>query len=134
MLFQVVREAADGHPIDARATFVGLHSPQCFLQILSLTHLLHQSVGARWAFASIRRLGRFSLFLPARASPVGTDEKSSLNWMFSRLSPSRLMSYLPLLSFGPSATVPGSTYLLTPPFGTECLTSLADDMTYYALC
>jgi hypothetical protein len=49
--------------------------------------------------------------------------------MFSRLSPSRLMSYLPLLSFGPSATVPGSTYLLTPPFGTECLTSLADDMT-----
>ena len=41
-----------------------------------------------------------------RASPVGTDEKSSLNWMFSRLSLSKFMSYLPLLSFGPSAIVP----------------------------
>src|SRR2546423_12387390 len=69
-----------------------------------------------------------------RASPVGADEKSSLNWRFSRLSPSRFMSYLPLLSFGPSATVPGSAYRLPPPFGSECLTSLADDMTYYALC
>jgi tripartite tricarboxylate transporter family receptor len=39
-----------------------------------------------------------------RVSPVGSDEKSSLNWMFSRLSLSRLMSYLPLLSFGPSDT------------------------------
>jgi len=44
------------------------------------------------------------------------------------------MSYLRLLSFGPSAIVSGSAYLLTPPFGTECLTSLADGMTYYALC
>src|ERR1700736_5112396 len=52
-----------------------------------------------------------------RASPVGADEKSSLNWIFSRLSLSRFMSYLPLLSFGPSAIVPGSAYLLTPPFG-----------------
>ena len=52
-----------------------------------------------------------------RASPVGVDEKSSLNWMFSRLSLSRFMSYLPLLSFGPSATVPGAAYLLPPPFG-----------------
>jgi len=41
---------------------------------------------------------------------------------------------LPLLPFGPSATVPGSAYRLPPPFGSECLTSLADDMTYYALC
>src|SRR3979490_808608 len=39
-----------------------------------------------------------------RASPVGADEKSSLNWIFSRFSLSRFMSYLPLLSFGPSAT------------------------------
>jgi hypothetical protein len=52
-----------------------------------------------------------------RASPVGADEKSSLNWIFSRLSLSRFMSYLPLLSFGPSAIVSGSAYLLTPPFG-----------------
>ena len=52
-----------------------------------------------------------------RASPVGADEKSSLHWMFSRLSLPRFMPYLPFLSFGPSATVPGSAYLLTPPFG-----------------
>ena len=69
-----------------------------------------------------------------RASPVGADEKSSLNWMFSRLSLSRFMSYLPLLSFRPSAIVSGSAYLLSPPFGMECLTSLADDMAHYALC
>src|SRR6202041_2715618 len=56
--------------------------------------------------------------LPAiRASPVGKEEKSRLLWMFCRMSLLRLMSYLPLLSFGPSTTVPGSAYLLTPPFG-----------------
>jgi hypothetical protein len=38
-------------------------------------------------------------------------------WIFCCLSLLRLMSYLPLLSFGPSTTVPGSAYLLTPPFG-----------------
>ena len=67
-----------------------------------------------------------------RASPVGADEKSSLNWI-SRLSLSRFMSYLPLLSFGPSAIVSGSAYLLTHLSATECLTSLADDMAHYAL-
>jgi hypothetical protein len=40
----------------------------------------------------------------------------------------------PLLSFRPSAIVSGSAYLLSPPFGMECLTSLADDMAHYALC
>lgn len=33
-----------------------------------------------------------------------------------------LMSYLPLLSFGPSDIVSGSAYPLAPPFGLECLT------------
>ena len=42
---------------------------------------------------------------------------------------SRFMSYLPLLSFGPSATVSGSAYLLLRLSALECLTSLADDMT-----
>ena len=44
------------------------------------------------------------------------------------------MSYLPLLSFGPSAIVSGSAYLLLHLSATECLTSLADDMAHYALC
>jgi hypothetical protein len=47
-----------------------------------------------------------------RASPLGGDEKSRLNWKFSRLSLPRFMSYLPLFSFGPSATVSGLTYPL----------------------
>src|SRR5665213_1876505 len=56
--------------------------------------------------------------LPAsRASPVGVREKSSSVWIFRRMSLLRFMSYLPLLSFGPSTTVPGSAYPLTPPFG-----------------
>jgi hypothetical protein len=67
------------------------------------------------------RLPSFTPSVPIR-SPVSTG-------MFSRLSLSRFMSYLPLLSFGPSVTIPGSAYLLTPPFGMECLTSLADDIT-----
>ena len=69
-----------------------------------------------------------------QASPVGADEKSRLTWNFSRLSLSRFMSYLPLLSFGPSAIVTGSAYLLLRLSASECLTSFADDMTYYALC
>jgi hypothetical protein len=44
------------------------------------------------------------------------------------------MSYLPLLSFGPSTIVSGSAYLLLRLSTLECLTSLADDMAYYALC
>src|SRR5258706_15073849 len=56
--------------------------------------------------------------LPAsQASPTDGDEKSSSIWIFCRMSLLRFMSYLPLLSFGPSATVSGSAYLLTPPFG-----------------
>src|SRR5215813_15242790 len=73
--------------------------------------------------------------LPAsRASPVSTEEKSSSSWIFCCSSSLRLMAYLPLLSFGPSATVPGSAYPLTPLSVPECLTNLADVMTHYALC
>jgi hypothetical protein len=68
-----------------------------------------------------------------RASPLGIDEKSSLNWIFSRLSLSRFVSYLPLLSFGPSIIRSRLGLSVDSPFGSECL-SLADGMTYYALC
>ena len=53
------------------------------------------------------------------ASPVGVARKSSLSWIFCRLSRLRLMSYSPLRSFGPSVTVPGSAYPLPPPFGSR---------------
>ena len=44
------------------------------------------------------------------------------------------MSYWPLLSFGPSATVPARPIRCLRLSALECLASLADDMTYYALC
>src|SRR5262245_42252772 len=44
MLFQVVGDSDDGHPVDARTTLISLHLPQCFLQIFSLTYFLHQSI------------------------------------------------------------------------------------------
>jgi hypothetical protein len=55
-------QVVDGHAIDARATFVGLHPPYCFLQIGSLAHFLHQSIRAGWAFGVMRRRKRFGLF------------------------------------------------------------------------
>ena len=65
VLFQVVGECADGHPIDACTTLVGLHPSQCFLQVFSLTYFLHQSIGSSWAFEFMRRRERFGLF-PSR--------------------------------------------------------------------
>src|SRR3954466_9039676 len=43
VLFQVVRELPDSHPVDSGTTFIGLYLPQCFLQIVLLTYFLHQS-------------------------------------------------------------------------------------------
>src|SRR5271167_1121884 len=74
-----------------------------------------------------------SLFA-SQASPAGGDEKSSSPWTFCRLSLLRFMSYLPLLlvpAFGHCSRLRLS---VAPPFGSECLTSVADVMTYYALC
>src|ERR1700730_7414882 len=62
VLFQVGGELTDGDPVHSRATFITLYPPQCFLQVFSLTDLLHQSIGSSWAFGSIRRHQRFSLF------------------------------------------------------------------------
>ena len=72
------------------------------------------------------RLPSFTPSVPIR-SPVSTGT-------FSRSSLSRFMSYLPLLSFGPSATRCRLSLSVDSPFGTECLISLADGVTYYAVC
>ena len=136
MLFQVVGQAVDGDPIDARTTFVGLDPPQCFFQILSLTHLLHQSVGARWAFESIRRPGRFS------PCPV---HLSGFTRQRARAVQSRLDILLRVVLETHGLPAAPSRSGLQPSFPVrpirysafrhlECLTSLADVMTYYALC
>jgi hypothetical protein len=118
VLLQIVAELIDRHPVDAGATFVAPHLPQCLLQVCSFTYFLHDSTRVGWAFGFTHHRERFDVF-PSRLPgfTFGNDEKSSLNWMFSRLSLSRFMSYLPLLSFGPSAIVSGSAYRLAPPFG-----------------
>jgi hypothetical protein len=74
-------------------------------------------------------------FLPAlRVSPTGPEEKSSSLWMFCRASSLRFLPYLPLLSFGPSAIVPGSAYLLLRLSAWSASISLADGVAYYAVC
>src|SRR5439155_4529668 len=62
MLLQIVGELVNGDPVHSRATFITFDLPQCSLQVLSLTDLLHQSVGSSWAFGSTCRHRRFSLF------------------------------------------------------------------------
>src|SRR5438477_1674818 len=62
VLFQVVGELDHRDPVHSRATFITLHLPQCFLQVFSITDVLHQSAASSWAFGFTRRHQRFSLF------------------------------------------------------------------------
>src|SRR5207302_4460346 len=84
--------------------------------------------------ACIAGVDSVSSLLASRASPAGGDEKSSSPWTFCHWSLLRFMSYLPLLlvpAFGRRSRLSLS---VSPPFGSECLTSFADVTTYYALC
>src|ERR1700682_211155 len=65
MLFQIILDADDGHPVDARTTFIGPPLPQCCLQVFTLTYCRHQSIRAGWVFGPTCHPGRFSLF-PSR--------------------------------------------------------------------
>src|SRR3954452_13829625 len=64
VLFQVVVQLTDSHPVDSGTTLVGLDLPQCFLQIVSLTYFLHPSIRTSWAFGVMDRHRRFDLFPP----------------------------------------------------------------------
>ena len=57
MLFQVVGDAADGHPVHARTPLIGLYPPPCFFQVFSLTYFLHPSIRAGWVFGPIPLAG-----------------------------------------------------------------------------
>src|SRR4051812_34740910 len=100
----------------------------------SHTSSIHRFVLAGRSVSWVAKGNSVSSLPVLQASPDRVKEKSSSNWIGCRLSLLRSMSYLPLFSFGPSITVPGLAYLLTPSFDVECLTSLADCVTYYALC
>jgi hypothetical protein len=114
---QVVTEFINGHPIDAGAALLLLTWRNASFRFFrSHTSSMIRRVSAGRSSSFVTESDSMSSPPACRASPVGADEKSSLNWTFSRLSLSRFMSYLPLLSFGPSAIVPGSAYLLPAPF------------------
>ena len=61
VLLEIVAKLIDGHPVDAGATFVAPHLPQCFLQVRSFTYLLHDSARVGWAFGCTHRRGRFDV-------------------------------------------------------------------------
>ena len=115
---------------------IALHPPQCFLQIVSLTYFLHQSVGSSWAFESIGRPGRFRRF-SARLSGFTRRRNREVQMGLDVLllvvlethgllaAPSRSG----LRSSFPAWPIHCSTFRYS-----ECLTSLADVVTYYALC
>lgn len=58
---QVVRELLDGHPVDARAPLVRLDATQRLLQVVSLTHCLHQRANDCRAFGLALRHHRFGI-------------------------------------------------------------------------
>lgn len=121
---------------DARTTFVGLNLPQCRLQVFSLTYCLHQSIRAGWVFGPTCRPGRFSLF-PSRLSGFTRQRRREVQFGLD-------VPLLVVLETHGLLAAPSRSGL-RPPFPTwpihcsafrhsECLTSLADVMTYYALC
>jgi hypothetical protein len=136
VLFQVAAELTDGHPIDSRATFISLHPSQCFLQIFPLTYFLHQSIRASWAFGSMHRLARFGLFpssFPGFTRRLGWEVQFPLDVLPHIVPEVHVLLTTPLVRafdhryrLGLSVD---STFRLS-----ECLTSLADDAIYYALC
>ena len=65
VLFQIVAKLIDRHLVDARATFVASHLPQCFLQVCSFTYFLHDLTRVGWAFGFMHHRERFDVF-PSR--------------------------------------------------------------------
>src|SRR5215475_13684922 len=135
MLFQIILDADDGHPVDARTTFIASHLPQCCLQVFSLTYFLHQSIRAGWVFGSIRRPGRFSLF-PSRLSGFTRQRRREVQFDLDVLLLVVLETHGLLAApsrSGLQPSFPAWPIHCSAFRRAECLTSLADVMTYYAL-
>jgi len=99
MLFQVLRQLLDGHPVHAGAPFVGLDSCQCLLAVFPLADFFHQLFANGRAFCPALRRERFGPFTEAiRASPLHSSTKASNIWFFCRLSLMSRTAYLPLPS------------------------------------
>jgi hypothetical protein len=68
----------------------------------------------------------------ASLRPLGS--RASEYWIFRRFPRMSCQAYLPLPIVRAFAHRSRLGLSVAPPFGLECLTSLADVMTYYALC
>src|SRR6185312_6142820 len=129
VLLQIVAELIDRHPVDARATFVALHLPQCFLQVCSFTYLLQD---ACWLGVRAHSPPRAIRCLPAppaglhpsapMRSPVSTGYSAACRFRDS--CPTCLSS-----RSGLQPSFPVRPICCLHLSATECLTSLADDMT-----
>jgi len=136
VLLQVVGDASDSHPVDARTTLIGFHPSQCFFHVLSITYLLHQSSCSSWAFGCIHRLWRFSLFSARFAGFTRWRDRKvqfDLNVLLHFAPEIHVLLASPLVrAFNPRFRLGLSVFLRLSTL--KCLTSLADDMAYYAFC
>ena len=99
MLFQVLWQLLDSHPIHARASFVSLDSCQCLLAVFPLADFLHQLFANGRAFGLALRHKRFGPSTEAfGASLLLSSIKASTSWFFRRLSLMSRAAYLPLPS------------------------------------
>ena len=136
VLLQVAVELAGGHPVDPCTTFISLHSPQCFQQIVSLTYFLHQTDSVSWVFGLMHRLERFGLF-PSGLTGFTRGPSREVQFLLDVLPlvvpDMHLLLASPLVrAFDPRSRLGlsvNSAFRLL-----ECLTSLADDRIYYTLC
>ena len=69
-----------------------------------------------------------------RASPFSPGARASFRWVFYRGPLMSCQSYLPLPIVRAFVRRFRLGLSVAPPFGLECLTSLADSTAYYALC
>src|SRR6266581_831201 len=119
VLLQIAGEFLDGHPVDPRATLVGLHPLQCPLQVFPLTYFLHELIRASWVFGCMPRRERFGHF-PSRCSGFTRRRGVEVQVLLGVLLPHAVPEMHVLLTsplvraFGPRSRLGLS---VSPPFG-----------------
>ena len=132
MRFQIAGKLANGHPVDARATFVSPHAMQCCLQIFSLTNFLHQSMRSSWAFGITcrpERLGRLASRFPGFTRRLGFEVRLMPDILpFAALEVHVLLVLLLVQAFSGTKCTHLLCHLLTSAVRSDCLstTSVAE--------
>ncbi len=98
MLFQVVRQLMNGHPVHAGATLVTLDLLECLPEVLSVTYHLHQSFVFCRAFGLPLRHERFGPFCagPWGCTPVFQHEGQVHLVFLPRVAHESQVAYRPL--------------------------------------